>query len=465
MHSVPTNKTASMLKVPRFTYIFVGLALLCTEQSRSQGQVIDEIVAVVADKIVLKSDVDGLVATMVQQRRVANSPEFWGQALEQLIDQHVLAEIASRDTNIVVTDEQVDQSLDDRIGAMSQQVGGRVRLEEIYGQTIEQIRTELRDEFRDRLLAEQLQNGRVGAIKITPSEVREWFSLFPTDSLPTLPDMIRASHIVRYPKIKPEAEEEALEIVTAIRDSIITGTSTLASLARRYSDDPGSANLGGQYEDMALGDLVPEFAAIASRIPIGQLSEPFKSPFGYHVLRVDSRRGETLGFSHILINIDQSKSDPQAAINYLNAVRDTLLVHDLPFELIARRNSEEEATARIGGRVVDPSTGVRDLFVEALGPDWKSTTDTLEIGEISMPAEVTLLDGSLAYHIVTVQRRINEHRIDIETDYPRIEQLALDAKRATEIGKWLDILREKVYVELRGAAVNHAAVSGSQDRR
>ena len=450
-----------MYRIPRFHAILILVGLLCAGPLTAQDQVIDEIVAVVADKIVLKSDVDGVVASMVQQRGVRNSPEFWGQALEQLIDQFVLTEIASRDTNIVITDEQVDQSLDDRIDAMSQQVGGRPRLEEIYGQTIEQIRTELRDEFRDRLLAEQLQSTKVAGIRITPSEVQEWFSHFPTDSLPMLPDMIRASHIVRYPKVRPEAEEEALEIVSAIRDSITTGTSTLENLAMRFSDDPGSASLGGRYEEMVLGDLVPEFAAVASRIPIGELSEPFKSPFGYHVLRVDSRRGESIDFSHILINIDQSRADPQAAIDYLKTVRDSLITGDLPFELLARRNSEEESTAKIGGRVIDPSTGVRDLFVEALGPDWKNTTDTLEIGEISMPAEVTLLDGSLAYHIVVVNRRINEHRIDIETDYPRIEQLALDAKRATEIGLWLDSLRKKVYIELRGAAVENNPVSGS----
>ena len=452
-----------MLKVLRFTFIAAGFALLGTAHTKAQGQVLDEIVAVVADKIVLKSDVDGLVATMIQQRGVrGDAAEYWGLALQQLIDQYVVAEIARRDTNIVVTDEQVDQSLDDRINAMTQQVGGRDRLEEIYGETIEQIRTELRDEFRDRLLADQLQNARVATIKITPTEVYEWFALFPTDSLPTLPDMIRASHIVRYPKIRPEAEEESLEIATSIRDSIITGTSTLEDLARRYSDDPGSADLGGRYEDMALGDLVPEFAAVASRLQVGEISEPFKSPFGYHVLRVNTRRGETIDFSHVLINIDQSRADPQAAIDYLNAVRDTLIAGEYSFELLARRNSEEEATAKIGGRVVDPSTGMRDLFVDALGPDWKRTTDTLAIGEISMPAEVILLDGSLAYHIVVVQRQVAEHRIDVETDYPRIEQLALDAKRAEEIGEWLDSLRKRVFIELRGAGLEHAKVSGSQ---
>ncbi len=417
---------------------------------RAQENVIDEIVAVVADKIILKSDVDGLVTGLMQQQGMSYSREIWAQALEQIIDQKVMAEIASRDTNIVITEEQVDQALDERITRLTQQVGSVLRLEELYAKTVEQIRTDLREDFRERLLAEQLQGTRVNAIKITPTEVAEWFAQFPTDSLPTLPDIIRTSHIVRYPAVTPQAEEEAMEIITAIRDSIVTGTSTLESMAGRFSDDPGSATEGGRYQDMSLGDLVPEFAAVAARIPEGDLSAPFKSPFGYHVLRVNARHGEIVDFSHILINIDQSRADPTVATDYLNAVRDSLLTGAVAFELLARRHSEEQSSAEIGGRVVDPATGERDLFVEALGEDWKHTTDTLAIGEVSLPAEVTLLDGSLAYHIAMVQRRVAEHRIDIDTDYPRIEQLALEDKRVREIRRWLDSLREDVFVEPRG---------------
>lgn len=443
-----------MYPVQRAVFVLaplLALTLLASGAARGQEHVLDEIVAVVADDIVLKSEVDGLVTGVMQQQGMSYSTDVWVQALQQIIDQKVMAEIASRDTNIVITEEQVDQALDERIAVMTQQVGSVLRLEDIYGKPVEQIRTDLREDFRERLLAEQLQGTRINAIKITPTEVDRWFAQFPTDSLPTLPDIVRASHIVRYPAVTPEAEEEALEIISAIQDSILTGTSTLESMARRYSDDPGSASLGGHYEDMALGDLVPEFAAVVARIPEGELSAPFKSPFGYHVLRVEDRRGDMVDFSHVLINIDQSRSDPTVATDYLEAVRDSILTFELPFELLARRNSEERSSGEIGGRLIDPTTGERDLFVEALGEDWTATTDTLEIGEISMPAEVTLLDGSLAYHIVVVQRRVPEHRIDIETDYPRIEQLALEDKRVRELRRWLDGLRDKVFVDIRGS--------------
>lgn len=420
---------------------------------QAQEEVVDEIVAIVGeDKIILRSEIDGILQTVLEQQQMQYSDELWFQTLQQLIDQAVLTEHARRDTNIIVTEDQVDQSLNQRITMMSQQLGSESRLEEIYGKSLVQIRAELRDEIRDRILADQFQNTKLRSLKVTPTEVKEWFAQFPTDSLPVLPPIVRVSHIVKYPELLPEATQEALEIISTIRDSITTGVSTLEELALRYSEDTGSAQTGGRYESMALGDLVPEFAAIAARISPGELSQPFQSPFGYHILRVNERVGDVIDFSHILINIDRSRSDPGKAVAELSVLRDSILTLDLPFELIARRHSEEEISSEIGGRVVDPNSGERDLFVDALGPDWKATTDTLEIGQISQPAQVTLLDGNLAWHIVLLQRKLPSHRVNTETDYARIEGLALENKRTVEMRRWLDILRKDVFIELLGKA-------------
>lgn len=436
-----TNCTLAAL-----TTVFLWLAPLAYGQDR----VIDEIVAIVADDIILKSEIDAVLANALQQQRLEYSDLLWSQALDQLIDQRVMAEAAKRDTNLIVTEDQIDQSLDERIAMLSQQIGSEALMEETFGKTVEQIRADLRGDFRDRLLAEQLQGQKVRTIKVTPSEVKDWFAQFPTDSLPTLPDIIRVAHIVRHPEISPEAEADALEIISTIRDSIVTGTSSLEYMAQRYSDDPGSANSGGRYTEMALGGLVPEFAAVASRIAEDSLSAPFRSPFGYHVLRVNDRRGEIIDFSHVLISIDQSDTDPTDAIAYLTVLRDSILAGEISFEILARRHSEEATSAEIGGRLIDPPTGERDLFLEALGPDWRAVIDTMEVGDLSNPAPVTLLDGTQSYHIVLMQRRVPAHRVDIETDYARIEQLALEEKRSREMREWLDSLRENVYVETRG---------------
>jgi peptidyl-prolyl cis-trans isomerase SurA len=425
------------------------LASLAQTQNRS---VVDEIVAVVGEQIILRSEVDAVVRNVMQQQRLTYADELWAQALNELIDQNVLVAHALRDTTIRVTEEQVDQALNSRIQQMQQQVGGQARLEEIYGKSVVEIRAELRDDFRERMKADQFQNSRMRRVRITPSEVEAWFSQFPQDSLPVLPETVRLAHIVRYPKVSEGARRDAYDMITTIRDSITTGTSTFESMAERFSDDRGSAREGGRLQDFNLRDLVPEFAAMASRIEIGEVSQPFETQFGVHILRVNSRRGDVVDLNHVLIRIDDRQSDPAEALAYLAAVRDSIVTHNIPFEAIARRHSEEDFTSARGGRLVDPRTGERDLFLESLGPTWRRTLARLEPGQISEPVEVELLDGRRAFHIVLLQRRVPEHRVDIRTDYERIEQLALQDKRQRVFREWIDGLRQQVFIDIRGKA-------------
>lgn len=428
------------------------LSDLLHAQSPAQNQVLDEIVVVVGHELILRSEVDALLAGYLRQQRQTYSDELWLEALNQLIDQKVLAEHARRDTTIQISDDRVEQALQERLNQFMQQVGGQTRLEEIYGKTLTQLKAELRNDFREQMLAETFRNRKLQQIRITPSEVRAWFEQFPTDSLPTLPDLVRLSHIVRYLRPSEQARQEAFEIATSIRDSIVSSRTSFEDMARRFSEDPGSAAAGGHIPDTRLADLVPEFAAIAARIPLGEISQPFETPFGVHILRVNRRQGDLIDFNHILIRIDERQADPSEAIAYLKAVRDSILQYNLPFGLMARRHSEEEATAAQGGRVVDPRTGERDLVLSALDPTWRRTIDTLEVGEISHPAEAVLLDGRRAYHIVRLDQFTPSHRVNLETDYARIEQLALQDKRARELRQWLNELRQSVVIRLVGKA-------------
>ncbi|MFQ5569030.1 MAG: peptidylprolyl isomerase [Rhodothermales bacterium] len=454
-----------LLRILRMPALLLVLATVCApQQAFSQEQVLDEIVAIVGDQILLRSEVDGMVLGLTQQRGLEYSDGLWLDALNQIIDQKVLSIHAQRDTTIQVSDDQVDQALNRRIDQLIRQLGSTSRLEEIYGKSLIQIRADLREDFHERLLAEQMQGTKIRQIKITPSEVADWFNQFPTDSLPTLPETVRVSHIVRHPEISEEAKEEALEIISTIRDSVEAGISMLEDMARRFSEDPGSAENGGRFEEISLRDLVPEFAAVASRIEPGTLSEPFETAYGYHILRVNTRRGDLLDLNHILIKIDESKSDPTNALATLTTLRDSIVTYNVPFELIARRHSQEAFSSEIGGRVVDPNTGERDLFLDALGVTWRQALDTLEIGTISQPTEVELLDGSRSYHIVTLQQRVPTHRVDIVTDFTRIEQLALQNKQNRIMRQWLDDLRKEVYIELRGKAVDiKSRIPGSAD--
>ena len=435
------------------TTILLTAALLQPGKAQAQdGQVLDEIVAVVGDYIILQSDVDGMVLGVINQQQLPWSEDLWSEALEQLINEKVLVVHAKRDTNIVVTDQQVDQMLDARLDQIQQQVGGQARLEELYGKSLLEFKADLKEDYRDQLLADELRRQKIGGIKATPSDVRAWFDEIPTDSLPTIPDLVRVSHIVKLPEVTQEARDEAMEIISTIRDSVVAGVSTIEDMARAFSDDPGSAANGGLYEDMGLDEVVPEFAAVASRSPFGMYSRIFETQFGLHFLRVNARRGDRIDYNHILISFDDRKVDDAPAVARLEVLRDSIMTGGASFEALAREESEEDLSKAQGGRVTDPASGERNLYLEALGGLWQRTLATLDPGDISQPSEVVLLDGRRAWHVVRLDERIASHRVDIENDYELIEQRALQDKQARVMEEWMQELRQSVYLDYRGDA-------------
>jgi peptidyl-prolyl cis-trans isomerase SurA len=222
-------------------------------------------------------------------------------------------------------------------------------------------------------------------------------------------------------------------------------------MARQFSDDSGTASNGGSLGMVNLDQLVPEFAAVASRTPVGEVSQVFynENQQGYHILRVNSESGSRMDLNHILIKAQSDNAGAERAKNFLGTVRDSIVNHGQPFELMARRHSEEQRSAENGGRVTDPQSGARDLVLDALNPTWRRTIRNLDVGDISQPTEVQLLNGDQAFHIVRLGDRTPAHRANLEQDYERIRRLALQDKRNREMRDWIDQLRDEVYVEVR----------------
>ncbi len=414
-----------------------------------QAQVVDRIAAVVGDDIILKSEVDQMVRRRAQQQNTSYSDDLWMESLQSLVDQKLLSEKARRDTTLEISDQQVSNQLDRQIQRLQERAGGREQLEQIYGKSILEIKETFRPDLRDQLLAQRLRQRRMQNINITPSEVRQWFERIPADSLPDIPPTVRLSHIVRFPKPTREARQDARNTITSLRDSIVNEGASFEAIAREFSDHP-TAPSGGRLSGVTLNDLVPEFAAVASRIPVGTVSQVFynESQNGFHILRVNSRSGDTVNLNHILIRV--GGTDAEAAKARLRAVRDTLLNDDtVTFERMARRHSEEDRSAQNGGRVTDPQSGTRDLVLDRLNPSWRQTIEQLEVGEISEPTSVQLLNGEDAFHIVRLDRRTPAHRANLDMDYERIRQLALQEKQNRKMQEWIDQLRDEVYVDIR----------------
>lgn len=427
------------------------LGLILPSNTHAQSQTLDRIAAVVGDEIILTSEVDQMVKRRVQRQQQSYSDDLWMQGLQELINQKILAEKARRDTTLTVSNQQVSNQLDRRVEQMAQRAGGEEQLEKVYGQSVLEIKQNFRSDFRSQLLARRLRQRRVQKIDVTPSEVRQWYDEVPQDSLPELPKTVRLSQIVRYPKATDKAKQQSKEVISTVRDSIVNGGASFEDMARQFSDDSGTASSGGRLGEVNLDQLVPEFSAVASRTPVGKVSQVFynESQQAYHIMRVNSKSGSTVDLNHIKIDVGPGGTNEERIKSFLNSVRDSVINHDVSFELMARRHSEESRSSENGGRVTDPETGTRDLVLDALNPSWQKTLQNLEEGEISKPTKVELLNGDEAYHIVRLDRRTPAHRVNLEMDYDRVRQLALREKRNRKIEEWTDRLREEVYVDVR----------------
>ncbi len=420
-------------------------------QPVAPGTRLDGIAAVVGDQIILQSEVDALAQQASQGQAV--SPDLWSRALDRLVDQRIVIAQARQDTTIQVTEDMVNDQVDRQIAQLAAQLGGEAQLAAAYGRSIEEIRRSFRDDVRDELLLQQYQARRFRGLTITPGEVHEWFERIPEAQRPMVPELVRVAHIVRVPAPNDEAKAEVRAFAQALRDSIVAGQATIEELANRHSVDPGNTNRdgsqnGGRYDGFRLGDLVAEFRAAASALEPGQISQVFESPFGYHVLRVNERVGDRVSFNHILLDVPTGTNEVGQAREYLATIRDSVEA-GVPFEALARRHSQDPASAQRGGFVSDPETGTRDLSAEALGTRWKATLDSLAVGELSEPTQATLLDGTEVVHIVLLQKRTPQHKLSIADDYALLSQYALQEKRQREMLDWIADLRQDVYVDIR----------------
>lgn len=440
-----------------FLLLFLTLSSLSHAQSRSGGKTLDQIVAVVNDHIILKSDVDQQVTDYLMQMRQQEdqipefSEEMWYSILQNMVERYVLLDQA-REDSVIVTDEQVNQEIDRRINQYVQQVGSESALEQQVGKSIVQLRADLREDYRTEMIVGQYRQQRIQNVSITRPEVKEYYNNIPKDSLPTIPERVAVSQIVATPIPLENAREEALALARQLRDSVLNHGKSIEELARRHSDGPSGPN-GGRLGMIPLNDLVSEYSAAASALQPGEISEVVETSFGFHVIRLNKRQGEQIDTNHILISMDEASYDDQAAIQKLEQYRDSVLNHGASFANLAREHSEDPNTAPMGGRILNPQTGERLIPLGQLDPALYRIVLLLEeVGDISEPREFNIgsqNNSQKAYRIVRLDQQVPEHVANLEQDYERIKSVALQEKQLRVIQKWLSELKEQVYIEYK----------------
>ncbi len=441
------NRLSILLLLP-LLFLFYTSNLLA-----QQNQVTDRIVAIVNDRIVLKSDVDSEVNNFLRQAEVEGaeisfSEDLWYSALQSMVDNYVMLEKAEIDS-ITVSDDVVNRAMDQRIDQLIRQAGSERALEQALGQSLIQIRAEFRDQFREQMVAQQVQDTQLRRISITRPEVIEWFNQIPEDQRPIIPEQVSLSQIVVIPKPLDDARHEAFSLAQSLRDSVTTYEKNFEEMARLYSEDI-SAQRGGLLPMMPLDDLVSTYSAAASALQPGGISEVVETEFGFHVIRLNRRQGDNIETNHILIKIDEEEVDDLGAMERLNVIRDSVLVHGESFAEMARRHSEDEETRPFGGRITNPQTGNRLMQISQLEPAlYRIVLLMDEEGEISEPRSYNPPRRTVnrAFRIVRLDRHIDEHVANIEQDYDRLRERALQQKRSEHLSKWIDEIRKEIHVE------------------
>lgn len=414
--------------------------LLISTSSWAQREVIDKVVATVGGELVLLSEVEEQRALMASQQ--SNLPDdIRCDIMDQIMANKLLLNQSKLDS-ILVTDEEVEVQLDARIerilGFMNNDVS---QFEEYYGQSINEVKAQFREDLKNQLLVERMRGDIMSRVTVTPSEVKEFFSSIPRDSLPYFNSEVEIGEIVYKPKVNKEERDKAVTLLEELRERIVEGGADFAQLAGKYSDD-GSAQSGGDLGWAKRGRYVPAFEAAAFGLEKEEISPVIESEFGFHIIQMLERRGNSIRVRHILLKPDITDADLELAREHLDSIRQLVLKDSLSFSYAVKRfGNEDQQSYNNDGRMVNPATSNTFFEIGDLDPDVYFTVDTMDVGGVSEPFMFRDPTGERYFRIVQLQARSSPHKADLAKDYSKIQKAAIEAKKNEFISDWI---RDKV---------------------
>ena len=410
------------------------------------AQMLDGIAAIVGEDIILYSDLEYQHQYMLSNGQTDDGT-LRCEILENLLISKLLLNKARQDS-IEVSDDQVDSELNRRLGQMEAQMG-KGELEKIYGKSMLEIRQELRIEVKDQLLIEQQRQKIMNGIKVTPKEVKDFFKEIPSDSLPFLPAEVELFQIVIKSPFSASSIEKTKSQLETIREEILSGKD-FTTFAAMFSMDPGSAKSGGSLGEFSRGVMVPEFEAKVFTMKEGDISEPFMSPFGMHIIKLHRRIGDKVTASHILIVPEKTKDDEALALRKLETIRNAILKDSITFQAAAVLYTMDASAKSCGGCVQNPQTGETRIPLDYLDPELYLTVDALKVNEISKPTKYLDPEAMDEYfRIVMLKTKIPPHVANLSQDYAKLLTATTQTKQASELEKWFLQARKNIHVEVR----------------
>lgn len=424
----------------------IFLFLIVVSFSFGQKKVIDKVIGIVGKYPILLSDLQN---SMLEREKQESSIDKC-KAFEMLVFQKLLVAQADRDS-VTVTDAEVDHELDQRMTYYIQQFGSVEKLEEFYGKRTNVIKDELRSDIQEQLIAQKMQGKITGDVKLTPAEVRQFYNSIPQDSLPLINSEVELQQIVKRPTFSAEAKLAAKEQLEEYRNRVIKGEK-MTTLARLYSEDPGSAKEGGFYANVARGVMDPAFESAAFRLKQGELSNVFETAYGYHFIELVQRKGDLLDLRHILVVPKMSNADFYLSKLLLDTIYSDIKEGKITFEEAAKKYSDDGDTKQNGGLMINRATASTKFENEDLSQTDQNlvvTLNAMQIGEISKPMQyMSPVDGKPGFRLLKLKNRIDPHKTNLKDDYQKLALLANADYNKKQVKEWIKKRSKITYIKL-----------------
>ena len=410
-------------------------AILSFLSFNSYTQIVDEIIAVVGNEVVLSSDIETQYLQYLSQG-YTDSEEVRCQIIEDVLYQKLLVHQAKLDSTDVSEDD-VNQELDSRLNSFISQLGSEEALEEYFKKSTSELKIEFYEIIYNQLLTQRMQSSITSSVSITPEEVKLFFQEMKKSSdIPVMPTTLEISQIIKIPEITLDEKSRIRKKLISFRDRIKNGED-FTVLATLYSDDTESAKNGGELGFVGRGALVPEFESAAFSLKGDQISEVIETQFGYHIIQLIERRGETVNVRHILLKPKVSSASLLEAKTQLEKVENLMKSEEITFEEAARFHSDD-VSKNNGGLLINPQTGSSLFTVEELPLNIRYSADRMNEGDVSSISQFVMDDGKKAYRIIKITRKLKEHSANLIDDFSLINDAALNEKKQQKISEWVD---------------------------
>ena len=427
--------------------VLCALALMTGSAVFGQDNVIDEVVWVVGDEAILKSEVEeARMSALYEGRKFDGDP--YCVIPEEIAVQKLFLHQAALDS-IEVAESEVIQRVDQMTNMYIANIGSREKMEEYFNKTSSQIREALRENAREGLKVQRMQQKLVGEIKITPAEVRRHFKDLPQDSIPYIPTQVEVQIITQQPKIPLEEIEDVKSRLREYTDRVNKGES-FSMLARLYSDDRGTAINGGEMPFTGRGYLDPAFANVAFNLQDpNKGSKIVESEYGFHIIQLMEKRGDRIKVRHILLKPHVPEEALMAGTARLDSIADDIRNGKFTFEEAASVLSQDKDTRNNHGLLPNPQTNTSKFEMQELPPEIAKVVDKMKVGEISEAfTMIPQKTGKEECVIVKLKSRINGHKATISEDYQNLKEIVLEKRRDEMLDKWIREKQKHTYVRI-----------------